>query len=65
MQAGRAAAASDFVLAGIGFISGQLVTGSTRPASETLVVAMACIAVILGLVAFVAIPHSFRRGVAV
>ena len=63
-QAGRAAAASGFVLTGIGFVSGQLVTGSARPASETLVLAMASIATVLGLVALVAVPHAFRRGVA-
>jgi DHA1 family bicyclomycin/chloramphenicol resistance-like MFS transporter len=63
-QAGRAAAASGFVLTGIGFLSGQLVTASARPASETLVLAMACIATALGAVALVAVPHAFRGGAA-
>jgi DHA1 family bicyclomycin/chloramphenicol resistance-like MFS transporter len=62
-QAGQAAAASGFVLTGIGFLIGQMVTGSARPASETLVVAMACIATALGVVALVAVPLAFRRAV--
>jgi DHA1 family bicyclomycin/chloramphenicol resistance-like MFS transporter len=63
-QAGQAAAISGFVLTGVGFLSGQVVSGSARPASQTLVLAMACISVVLGLIALVAIPHAYRRGAA-
>jgi DHA1 family bicyclomycin/chloramphenicol resistance-like MFS transporter len=63
-QAGRAAAVSGFVLTGVGFISGQLVSGSSGPASETLVIAMAAISILLGLVALVAIPRAYRRSAA-
>jgi DHA1 family bicyclomycin/chloramphenicol resistance-like MFS transporter len=63
-QAGQAAAISGCVLTGIGFLGGQLVSASARPASETLVLAMACISLVLAPIALVAIPHAFRSGVA-
>jgi DHA1 family bicyclomycin/chloramphenicol resistance-like MFS transporter len=63
-HAGRAAAVSGFVLTSVGFASGQLVSASTRPASETLVMAMSVISILLGLVALAAIPRAYRRGAA-
>jgi hypothetical protein len=52
------------VLTGVGFLIGQRVSGSARPAAETRVLAMAFIAVVPGLIALVAIPSAFCRGVA-
>jgi DHA1 family bicyclomycin/chloramphenicol resistance-like MFS transporter len=60
-QAGRAAAISGFVLTGIGFGCGRLISASARPASETLVLAMAGIGAVLGVIALAAIPHAFRH----
>lgn len=62
-HAGRAAAMSGFVITGAAFIGGQLISCSTRPASETLVMAMSVISVLLGLIAWLAIPRAYRHGV--
>lgn len=60
-HAGRAAAVSGFVITGAAFIGGQLISSSARPASETLVMAMSVIAVLLGLIAWIAIPRAYRH----
>jgi DHA1 family bicyclomycin/chloramphenicol resistance-like MFS transporter len=59
-HAGRAAAVSGFVLTATGFVSGQLATASTAPASDTLVAAMGCITAALAVVALVFVPSACR-----
>ena len=59
-HAGRAAALSGCVITGAAFISGQLVSVSSLPASYTLVIAMSIISALVGLVALIAIPRAYR-----
>lgn len=61
LHAGRAAAISGFVITGAAFITGQIISYSSRSASETLVMAMSLISVFLGLIAWIAIPRAYRR----
>ncbi len=61
LQAGRAAAVSGCVITGAAFISGQLVSVSSMPASNTLVLAMSVISALVGLIALIAIPRAYRH----
>ncbi|MBA5637648.1 MFS transporter [Duganella sp. LX20W] len=60
-QAGRAAAASGFIITAIAFVAGQLVSHSQLGASATLVLAMSGISAALGLLAFAGMERAYRR----
>lgn len=59
--AGRAASVSGFVITTAAFTTGQLVSQSTAPASETLVIAMALLASVLAAIGWIALPRAYRR----
>ena len=59
--AGRAAAVSGFLITAIAFIVGQILSHSSRAASETLILTMLCVVTVLGLLGWVAIPRAYRE----
>jgi len=58
-HAGRAAAVSGFVMTTVAFLIGQLVSHSHWPASQTLVVAMVSIALVLGVLVWLVLPLAY------
>jgi DHA1 family bicyclomycin/chloramphenicol resistance-like MFS transporter len=58
-HAGRAAAISGFVITSAAFVCGQSISLSTRPDSKILVAVMTLLSILVGLIAWIAIPRAY------
>lgn len=60
LNAGRAAAVSGFILTSAAFLTGQLASRSTLPASETLVIVMSSLTLFMALLGWVLVPRAWN-----
>jgi DHA1 family bicyclomycin/chloramphenicol resistance-like MFS transporter len=63
-HAGRAAAASGFVITAVAFIAGQLASRGNLPASTMLVIVMSSLGTLVAAVGLFAIPYAYRGNAA-
>lgn len=59
--AGRAAAASGFIIIATAFTVGQLVSQSAMPPAQTLATALSVAATCVAILGWIAIPHAYRK----